>query len=74
MFRSAAAHTGAREASCADFEVGVWGFNPKTGVVLSLPRLPARLALRTAVPLLLILRMEGGTGTTFTSDLIRHNR
>jgi hypothetical protein len=28
-FRSAAAHTGAREASCADFGVGVWGFNPK---------------------------------------------
>ena len=23
------ARAGAREASCADFEVGVWGFNPK---------------------------------------------
>jgi hypothetical protein len=24
-----AARTGAREASCADFGVGFWGFNPK---------------------------------------------
>ena len=47
------------------------GRQPKTGVVLrrllDLPRLPARSALRTAVPLLLILRTGGGTGTTFTS-------
>ena|SRR6516162_6079815 len=29
--------------------------------------------LRTAVPLLLILRAGGGTGTTLTSVLMRHN-
>jgi hypothetical protein len=31
-------------------------------------------ALRTAVPLLLILRMGGGTGTTLTSGLMGHNQ
>jgi hypothetical protein len=35
---------------------------------LDLRRLPARRVLRTAVPLLLILR---GTGTTLTSGLMR---
>jgi hypothetical protein len=39
-------------------------------LLLNLPRLPARRALRTAVPLLLILRMGGGTGTTLTSGLM----
>jgi hypothetical protein len=33
----------------------------------------ARRTLRTAVPLLLILRTGGGTGTTLTSVLMRHN-
>ena len=33
--------------------------------------MPARRALRTAVPLLLISRTGGGTGTTFTSGLMR---
>jgi hypothetical protein len=30
------ARAGAREASCADFGVAVWDFNPKTRVVFSL--------------------------------------
>ena len=41
----ASARTGAREASCADFGVGVWAFNPKLVVLrlsllLKLPPLP----------------------------------
>jgi hypothetical protein len=39
---------------------------------LDLPQ-PARRALRTAMPLLLILRAGGGTGTTLTCGLMRHN-
>ena len=66
-----AARTRAREASFGRFRGRCLGRQPKTGVVLrrllDLPRLPARRALRTAVPLLLILRTGGGTGTTFTS-------
>jgi hypothetical protein len=67
-------HARARERVVPISEL-VFGTLTKTGVVLrrllDLPRLPARRALRTAVPLLLILRTGGGTGTTFTSGLMR---
>ena|SRR5215469_12614591 len=43
------------------------------GLLLDLPRLPARRAWRTAMPFLLILRAGGGTGTTLTSVRMRHN-
>ena len=72
-----AARTRAREASFGRFRGRCLGRQLKTGVVLrrllDLPRLPAGRVLRTAVPLLLILRTGGGTGTTFTSGLMRHN-
>jgi hypothetical protein len=38
---ASSARAGARDASCADFGVGVWDFKPKTGVVLSLLLFPA---------------------------------
>jgi hypothetical protein len=53
------------------------GLQPKTGVVLGLlldlPRLAGTPRIENAAPLLLILRTGGGTGTTLTSGLMRHN-
>jgi hypothetical protein len=59
------------------FQSWCLGLQPKTGVVLSLllnlPRLLARRALRTAVPLLLILRMGGGRLLRFWFKVLNTN-